>query len=426
MKLTERVHQELAGVGAKFTQVETIRGSSLRAEDGATSEVWIYDAASGLITRLDPRRQQAHTYDAARAAADAAGDAPIDARASQFIATGRTRLLCGRVSSEYRFDTRVALGSAASAAVALKGSARGPLGAVRAEALLVGGTVWVASSGAGVADYVAFHRRAAERGLILSDAGARDQGDDLLALALVRVRTELNRQVAAVGGLPMATDLVVRPQSSAVLARLDLRFRGRLRARTIAVTTDAVADQAFAVPSGWQSISGDERGLYRQAQEDPGAGRIRVLGRRLWLGVGVGVASLTSGAARDRLGQAAFQPVIRLVGPLATQGIGLSVAPVFRHYSTQDFSARVVAPTVGLSFKLAAPRRGLVPFVAARVGPYFVSLRGSDTRVRPGGTVEWGVSYRRRLVLSGSYDFVTPAKGVNLSSWSLNAVARVF
>ena len=37
-----------------------------------------------------------------------------------------------------------------------------------------------------------------------------------------------------------------------------------------------------------------------------------------------------------------------------------------------------------------------------------------------------GVHVRRRLVLSGSYDFVTPAKGVNLSSWSLNAVARVF
>jgi len=29
-------------------------------------------------------------------------------------------------------------------------------------------------------------------------------------------------------------------------------------------------------------------------------------------------------------------------------------------------------------------------------------------------------------VLSGSYDLVTPAKGVNLSSWSLDAVVRIF
>jgi len=36
------------------------------------------------------------------------------------------------------------------------------------------------------------------------------------------------------------------------------------------------------------------------------------------------------------------------------------------------------------------------------------------------------VSFRRRLVLAGSYDFVTPAKGVNLSSWSLDAVIRIY
>jgi hypothetical protein len=424
--ITESVAQEFAGVGAKFTQVQTVRGSSLRVEDSASAEAWIYDAAAGAIIRLDAQQREARTYDAVRARADAEREVHIDASASQFSATGRTRLLRGRACREYRFDVRVPLGSATSATVALGSSVRALLGAVRARALLVRGSVWIASSGAGVAEYVEFHRRAAERGVILSDAGARDQGDGLLALALVRARAELDRQVAALGGMPWAMDLTVRPQSSAVLARLDLRLRGRQRTRTIAVTTDAISDDAFAVPPGWQNMSGEEGGLYRQVRHDPGDGGIRVLGRRLWLGVGLGASSLTSGAARIRLGQATFEPVIRLVGPLASQGVGLSVAPVFRHYSTRDFAARVLAPTAGLVARLAAPRKGLVPFVAVRAGPYFVSLRGSDTRLRPGGTVEWGVSYRRRLVLSGSYDLVTPAKGVNLSSWSLDAVVRVF
>ena len=406
--ITERVSQEFAGGGAKFTQVERIHSLSLRVEDSAGADVWIYDAAAGSITRLDARRREAHTYDAALSAAGAERESPSDPSASQFSATGRTKLMRGRVCSEYRFSTRA------------------PLGAGTAVVLVVKGAAWIAFDGAGLAEYLAFHRSAAARGLIFSDAGARDQGDGRLALALVRARTELDRRIAAVGGMPWAVDVVVKPEKATVLARLDLRFRGRLRATTIAVTTDPIPSDAFAVPADWQTVNGEERGLYRRVRADPDEGRIRLLGRRLWLGVGAGVSALSSRAARDAFGPAAWQPVIRLVGPLAAQGLNLSVAPVFRRYSTLSSSARVLAPTAGLGFRLAPPRRDLVPFIALRAGPYFVSLHGSNTRLRPGGTVEWGVSYRRRLVLSGSYELLARTKGVDLSNWSLNAVVRIY
>jgi hypothetical protein len=406
--ITEKVSQEFAGGGAKFIQVERIRGLSLRVEDGAGAEVWIYDAAGGSITRLDARQHEAHTYDAALAAADAEREVPSNPAGSQLVATGRTKLLRGRVLSEYRFSTRA------------------PLGAAAAEAVLVKGSVWIAFDGAGLLEYLAFHRSAAARGLIFSDAGARDQGDGRLALAFVRARTELDRRIAAVGGMPWVVDLSVKPEKPTVLAPLDLRLRGRSRTTTIAMTTDAIPSDAFAVPSDWQTVHDEESGLYQQVRSDPDAGRIRLLGRRLWLGVGTGISALRSGAARDAFGRASWQPVIRLVGPLATAGLGLSVAPVFRRYSTQSASARVLAPTAGLGVRLAQPRKDLVPFVAWRAGPYLISLRGSDTRLRPGGTVEGGVSYRRRLVLSGSYELLARAKGVDLSNWSLNAVVRIY
>jgi hypothetical protein len=406
--ITERVSQDLAGVAAKFTQVQTIRGLFLRVEDDASEDAWIYDAAAGVITRLDAPRQEARTYDAALAAAEAHREPLSQVSNSQFRATGRTHTWRGRLCHEYRFFFRV------------------PLRSGQADGLLVKGSAWLALDGAGLSEYLAFHRRAAERGMIFSDAAARGQDDSFLALALVRARTELARRIVAVEGMPWAVALDVMPERATVLGPLDRRLRGRLRVAVTALTTDEVSSDAFVVPSSWQSVDGEERDLYRQVRDDPDAGRIRVLGRRLWLGVGAGVSALMSGAERDRLGGASWSPAFRLVGPLATQGVALSVAPVFRRYHTPDFSVRVLAATAGLGVTLVSPRKTLVPFVAARTGPYVVSLKGSSTRLRPGCVVEWGASYRRRLVISGSYEALARAKGVSLSNWSLNAIVRVY
>jgi hypothetical protein len=316
--------------------------------------------------------------------------------------------LRGRLCSEYSFSTRV------------------PLGTGRAEAVLVRGVAWIARSGAGLAEYLEFHRGAGERGLIFSNAGARDHGDGRLALALARGRTELDRRIVAVGGMPWAVDLRIKPEKATVWGRLDRRFRGKLRTQTIAVTTDTVPRQAFAVPSGWRTVSGGEGGLYQQVRDDPGKGRIRFLGRRLWLGVGMSLSGPEPGEVGGTFASAAWRPAIRLVGPLARQGLSLSVAPVFRHYRTPDLRVRVLALTAGPRYDLVSPRKSLVPFVALRAGPYFVSLQGSDTRLRPGAAVESGVSIRRRFVLSGSYELLPRTKGVDLANWSLNAIVRIY
>jgi hypothetical protein len=387
----------------------SIRGLSMRVEiigDGA-SGVWLYDVAAGSITRLDPLRREAHVHDAQAASADAEREVPGDRVITELSATGRAQKLLGTDCDEYSFLIRMTLGSDAKDSVLLRG------------------TTWVARNGAGLSDYLAFHRSAAELHMVFSSPGGGEQGDAGLALALARGRTELDRRIAALGGMPYATSLEVSSKQG-IRTFVDRRLHGRQETATIAVTTEMIPSETLATPSGWTTLCGGERGLYRRLRNDENDGRIHFFGRRFWLGVGAGVSGLESQAARDVFGSARWQPVVRLVTPLRPQGLRLSIAPVFKRYGSADVHARVLAPTVGLSFNLLPPRRDVVPFGTIRVGPYFVSVTGAGTHLRPGGNVELGLSYRRHFVLSGGYELLGRTNGLDLSSWSLNAIVRVF
>jgi len=407
--ITETVSQTLAGHSARFTQVILIRGSSMRI-DASVEDVrstWIYDAAAGSITRLDPGKRETHTGDAtlASAALDLAlGGGHVS---TDLSATGRTRMLLATPCDEYNFLIRMSLGPDAKETVVLQGQA------------------WVAKSGPGLPDYLAFQRSAAERHLVFSDRGGTESGDPHLALALARGQTELRRRLADLGGMPYAVRLTIRREEGTLLALVDQRLHGAQGTATTSVTTDPIPGEMFAVPSDWTTVGDGTVGLHQHVRDYGNEGRIHLLGRHFWLGLGAGVSALESGPARDAFGRARWQPVIRLVSPLRPRGLRLSVAPVIKRYGGSGFRAWLIAPTAGLGFNLTRATRDVVPFGTVRAGPYFVTTPGASTCVRPGATLELGVSIRRQFVLSGGYEFVAPTSAFNLSNWSLNAIFRV-
>ncbi|MFI5184034.1 MAG: hypothetical protein ACHQNV_06530 [Vicinamibacteria bacterium] len=406
--ITETVSQNLAGRSAKFTQVTLIRGSSMRV-DASVDDIrstWVYDAAGGSITRLDPVKREAQVEDAALAAADL--EQELGGRVSTDLsATGRTRMLLAAPCDEYNFLIRMSLGPNATEAVVMQGQA------------------WVAKGGPGLPDYLAFQRSAAERHLVFSDRGGTESGDPHLALALARGQTELRRRLADLGGMPYAIRLTIKRQQGTLLALVDQRLRGSQSTATMSVTTDAIPGDMLAVLSDSTTVRDGAKRLHEDVRDYGDEGRIHLLGRHFWLGLGAGVSALESGPARDAFGRARWQPVIRLVSPLRPRGLRLSVAPVFKRYGSAGFRAWLIAPTAGLGFNLTRATKDVVPFGTLRAGPYFVTTPGASTTVRPGASLEFGVSIRLHFVLSGGYEFVAPTSTFNLSNWSLNAIFRV-
>ncbi len=408
--ITQRVSQELAGSSLKFTQVVSIRGPSMRVDsdiDGAR-ESWIYDLLGGSVTHLDFARREARVYDANQASTDVERTVPDDQLAVQLRPTGRAKAVMGATCDEYAFDVRMSLKEEVADVVDLRGLA------------------WLTTRGAGLQDYLDFVQLAARRRFLFADRGAREQSDARVALALARGHSELHRRFAALGAMPCAVDLQYRREQGGVKALVDPRFRGRQRTTAVAVTTSPLPSETFVRPSDWPIVTTEEAGPYRRVLDDPGQGPIHLFGRRFWLGLGAGVSALSDPAARAAFGRGHLLPVVRLVSPLRSQGLRLSIAPALKLYGGGGLHAWIVAPTVGLSFNLASPRKDLVPYGAVRAGPYFVHMSASGMHLQPGANLELGLSVKRRFVLSAGYELVGHRGIPDFSNWSLSVIVRAF
>lgn len=408
--ITQRVSQELAGSSLKFTQVVSIRGPSMRIDsdiDGA-KESWIYDLVAGSVTHLDLTTREARIYDATLASAEVDKTVPDDQLVVQLHPTGRSKVVLGATCDEYAFDLRMSLQEEMVDVVDLRGQA------------------WLRTRGAGLQDYLDFVRLAARRRLLFADRGAREQADMRVALALARGHSELHRRFAAIGAMPCAVDLQYRREQGGVQALVDPRFRGRQRTTAVALTTSPLPSETFVTPSDFSIATTEATGPYRRVLDDPGQGPIHLFGRRFWLGLGAGASALTDPAARAAFGRGHLLPVIRLVSPLRSQGLRLSIAPALKLYGGGGLHAWIVAPTAGLSFNLASPRRDFVPYGAVRAGPYLVRMSSSGLHLQPGANVELGLSVKRRFVVSAGYELVGHRSIPDFSNWSLSVIVRAF
>ncbi len=91
--------------------------------------------------------------------------------------------------------------------------------------------------------------------------------------------------------------------------------------------------------------------------------------------------------------------------------------------------ALLIPLSAGVQRGLGAPR-GLQPYVAARVGPYYGVIEDNtkgpdDTKIGFNANVSAGVIVKRRYVLEARYDWFSRIAGNNLSGFALTAGVKI-
>ena len=113
--------------------------------------------------------------------------------------------------------------------------------------LSVSGSVWVATEGPAVAEYLAFHKGAADLNLIAAITGmppGRSGGLESLMNA-----------ASAAPGLPYLTEMTMTFEGTGkVVDMMKVMGPMKMTQRVVSVSTDPVADDMFVVPEGYQIV----------------------------------------------------------------------------------------------------------------------------------------------------------------------------
>ena len=110
--------------------------------------------------------------------------------------------------------------------------------------MTMAGDVWLAKSGAGVADYVAFYKASTGKGIWARSNAGLGQGQE----GDVNLEADLGTL-----GLPCQTDLQTGVDGEGPMARI-MRgtFKFKLSSLLKSVGTGEVADELFEIPAGYK------------------------------------------------------------------------------------------------------------------------------------------------------------------------------
>jgi hypothetical protein len=231
-----------AGPGAAPKMVMRIKGTKLRTDldvmgqnnvtiiDVVTRETIILNAATKTAQVISPE---------AAAAAMPAQMPKVDV---SFNATGQSKTIEGAQCDEHTFTMKMDLSELGGPGGQMPPEAAAMMKDVQ---LTVKGNVWVAKSGPGTADYVALQKAAiaANMGGALIGAGGPQRGGMEKMLAAV----------ASAPGLPYLSEIHTSfSGTGAMVQMLQQSAAVKITQKVTSVSTDAIPDDMFAVPAGYQ------------------------------------------------------------------------------------------------------------------------------------------------------------------------------
>jgi hypothetical protein len=228
--------------GAAPKMVMRIKGTKMRTDFEVMGQntITIVDAVSRQVIVLDAARKTAQIITPEAAAAAMPAEMPkMDV---SFKATGQSKSIEGAQCDEHTFTMTMDMSEMG-----------GPRGKMPPEAaammkdvqMMIAGTVWVAKSGPGTADYVALQKAAIAANMAgaLTGAGTRAPGgmEKMLAAA------------ASAPGLPYLTEINTSFSGTGPMVQM-LQQSGTMKItqKVTSVSTDAITDDMFTVPPGYQ------------------------------------------------------------------------------------------------------------------------------------------------------------------------------
>ena len=116
-----------------------------------------------------------------------------------------------------------------------------------AMSIVIGGPVWLSKDAPGRADYEAFYKAAAEKGLFFTDPRAAKASP-----GQAKGFVELYRQMAA-AGVPLVSEMQITFEGGGPMAGLMSKMGGANFTSTVTkITTDAIEEAKFEIPAGYK------------------------------------------------------------------------------------------------------------------------------------------------------------------------------
>lgn len=231
-----------------MTMVTRIKGTQSRMEVeglGRTSVI-LTDLKTRTVVMLNPADKTAQVYDTAAAAASGATPLPSPKIDASVKATGQTRTIAQILCEEYAVAMTISLAEVAGGAQMPPEAAE----MLKGVNMAVSGSVWVAKSGPGAAEYMSFTKAAMEANLGGTLAGAvPGQGQPGGLNKLMAVASQAS-------GLPYLTEMTMTLEGTGPLVEI-MKQQGGGMTTSIKVTdvsTEALPDDLFKVPADYKTV----------------------------------------------------------------------------------------------------------------------------------------------------------------------------
>lgn len=212
----------------------------------ATNMSTIADVDSKQVILLDHNQKTAKvstgTPPHPAAGAPPAASVTVDAAVKP---TGKSQTIDGLKCDEYAFTTSMSMGEMGGQQMPPEAAAM-----MKGITLVMNGSLWVAKDAPGVAEYRDYQKAMASADLAAAAMGATGvnmPGMDKLAKAMM-----------SVDGLPVLTEMGMSVEGPSGDQRVEMmqQMMGGMKVTTkvLSVKTDAIADDVFQVPAGYQVI----------------------------------------------------------------------------------------------------------------------------------------------------------------------------
>ncbi|MDQ3169593.1 MAG: DUF4412 domain-containing protein [Acidobacteriota bacterium] len=211
-----------------------IKGTKMRTDQtmGGKKMSVIIDAGTQQMTMIDHDKREATVTDMRKITQDLAKIEAADVKATM-SATGERRTVAGQSCAVHNMDVRVP---------AKVGQSGDDL------IVVMKGPVCLAKGGPGAADYLAFYKAAAEKGLFFTDPRAAKAQP-----GQARGMTELYRQMAD-KGVAYATELEFRFEGSGMMAGMMNKVGAMtMKSEVVSASGSPIDDSVFAVPAGFKT-----------------------------------------------------------------------------------------------------------------------------------------------------------------------------
>lgn len=232
--LTQTTRGSGMGQNMSGDSVQYIKGAKMRTDQtmGGKKTSVIIDADAQQMILLDHGKREAIITDMRKTSQDLAKIEASDVKAT-ITPTSVKRQIAGATCTVHDMDVRVP-------------AKAGPGG----DDLIVTmkGPVCLTKGGPGVADYQAFYKAAAEKGLFFTDPRAAKAQP-----GQARGMTEMYRRMAA-AGVPYATEFAFKFEGSGMMASMMNKMGAMtMKSEVTKVSGAPIDDAMFAVPAGYKT-----------------------------------------------------------------------------------------------------------------------------------------------------------------------------